>query len=112
VCLRVIGLYAALLPLVSCGGAYFVGFVSNPGGSATITGTVIAVSSGFASDPNGITSTTTVGFENSGIVTSLIFCGDQQSLFPLNYKVRADYTSGVICSTLTRVVIINRTDNS
>ena len=110
--LRIIALYAACLPLVSCGGYYFVGFVSNPGGTATISGTVTAVSGGFVSDLNGITPTTTVAFENSGLAVTLIFCGDQQSLFPLNTAVRADYTAGVLCSVLARVVVINETETS
>ena len=111
-CLRIIALYAACLPLLGCGGYYFVGFVSNPGGHATITGTVIAVSSGFVSDLQGITPTTTVAFENSGIAVTLIFCGDQQSLFPLNTAVRADYTVGVVCSVLARVVVMSETTDS
>lgn len=104
-CLRIIALYAACLPLIGCGGFYFVGFVSNPGGQAAISGTVTAVRGGFISDLNGTTPTTTVVFENSGIAVTLVFCGDQQSLFPLNAVVRADYTAGVLCSVLRRVVI-------
>jgi hypothetical protein len=110
--LRIIALYAAFLPIVGCGGYSFVGFVSNPAGNASITGTVTAVSTGFMSSPAEITPTTTVALENSRIAVSVIFCGDQQSLFPLNTKVRADYTTGVLCSVLTRVVIISEPENS
>jgi hypothetical protein len=97
---------------VSCGGFSFVGFVSNPGGTASITGTVTAVSDGFVSDLNGITPTTTVAFKNSEITVTMIFCGEQQSLFPLNTNVRAEYTAGVLCSVLTEVVIISESENS
>jgi len=89
-----------------------VGFVSNPGGTASITGTVSGVSGGFVSDLNGITPTTEVAFENSGIAITMFFCGDQQSLFTLRTTVRAEYTAGVICSVLTKVVITSESDTS
>ena len=110
--LRIIALYGACLPLFGCSGYYFVGFVSNPGGPATITGTVTTVSRGFVSVVDVITPTTTVVFENSGTAVTLIFCGDQQSLFPLNTAVRADYTVGVLCSVLARVIVMNETTDS
>jgi hypothetical protein len=107
----IILLCAACIPVVSCGGLSFVGFVSNPGGSASITGTVTTVSSGLVSDLNGITPTTTVTFENSELAVTLVFCGDQQTLFPLNTNVRAEYTAGVLCSVLTKVVILSESKN-
>jgi len=110
--LRIIVLCVACIPVVSCGGFSFVGFVSNPGGSASITGTVTGVSSGFVSDLNSINPTTKVAFENSGITVTIVFCGDQQSFFPLDVNVRAEYTAGVVCSVLTKVVIINESGNS
>jgi len=105
-CLRIIALLIACIPVASCGGLYFVGFVSNPGGTSTITGTVCAVSNGFVSAPSGISSITAVTFNNSGTAQTVNFCGDQQSLFPLNKRVRADYTAGAVCSVLGPVVII------
>ena len=112
VSLRIIVVCAACIPVVSCGGFSFVGFVSNPGGTASIAGTVTAVSDGVVSDLNGITPTTTVAFKNSEIAVTIVFCGDHQSLFPIDTKVRAEYTAGVLCSALTKVVIINESENS
>jgi len=106
-CLRIIALYAAIIPIVNCGGSYFVGFVSNPGGTISTTGTVSAVSNGVASDPSGTTPVTVVTFEHSGTAIIIYFCGDQQALFPLNQTVRADYTTGVVCSVLVQVVMID-----
>ena len=105
-CLRIIALLIACIPVVNCGGFYFVGFVSNPGGTSTITGTVCAVSNGFVSAPSGISSITAVTFINSGTAQTVNFCGDQQSLFPLNKTVRANYTAGALCSVLGPVVIV------
>jgi hypothetical protein len=111
--LRIIILCIACISIVGCGGSSFVGFVSNPGGIASITGTVTAVSGGFISDLNGITPTTTVSFENSEIAGTLVFCGDQQPLFPLNTNVRAaEHTAWVLCSVLTEVAIISESENS
>ena len=91
---------------MSCGGSFFVGFVSNPGGNTSVTGTVSAVSSGFASGPTGQTSATVVTFVNSGTSITIYFCGDQQALFPINHPVRAEYTAGIACALLTRVVVM------
>ena len=49
--LRIIALYAACISIVSCSGFTFVGLVSNPGGTTSITGTVLTVNGGFVSDP-------------------------------------------------------------
>jgi hypothetical protein len=65
----------------------------------------------YAYDFKGITITTTITFENSELAVTLVFCGDQQSLFPLNTNVRAEYTAGVLCSVLTKVVIIIESRN-
>jgi hypothetical protein len=105
--LSIITLLAACACFVSCGGYYFVGFVSNPGGTATVTGMIITVSGGFLSDPPGITPFTAVTFAISGTSVTVHFCGNQQQLFSINKTVRADYTVGTVCSTLLTVVIVN-----
>ena len=104
--LRVVALYAICIGMGSCGGSYFVGFVSNPVGSTSITGTIVSVNIGFASAPSGMTTVTVVTFANGGTATTLYFCGEQQTLFPLNQTVRADYTSGVLCSLVVKVAVV------
>ncbi|HET6178676.1 MAG TPA: hypothetical protein VFE61_17240 [Candidatus Sulfotelmatobacter sp.] len=110
--LKIFALWAACFSSLSCGGYYFVGFVSNPGGTTSITGMVIAVSSGFMADPSGVTQNTAVTFMNGGSETTIKFCGDQQHLFPIDATVRADYTAGVMCSVLVRVVVDNERTES
>lgn len=100
-------LCAACVASLSCGGYYFVGFVSNPGGTTSIRGVVTAVSNGFISDPSGVTQYTAVTFINAESKATINFCGDQRSLFPIDTKVRADYTSGILCSVLVRVSMDN-----
>lgn len=102
--LRVVALWAACAVSLNCGGYYFVGFVSNPGGTTSITGIVIAASLGFSADPSGVTQYTAVTFMNAGNTVTIRFCGDQHQLFPLDATVRADYTAGILCSVLERVV--------
>ena len=87
-------------------GAYFVGFVSNPGGLQTISGTVSVVQLSSVRDITGETILlTAVTFLNPGAATTINFCGDQQTKFPLDRQVRADFTTGVVCSTLSAVVV-------
>ena len=105
--LRICALWAACASCLSCGGYYFVGFVSNPGGTTSITGVVIIVSNGFVADPSGVTQFTAVTFMNAGRETAINFCGDQQHLFPIDATVRADYTAGTLCSVLLRVAVDN-----
>jgi hypothetical protein len=49
------------------------------------------VTSGFTSDPSGVTPVTVVTFVNTGAFFTLHFCGDQHSLFPLNDAARRLY---------------------
>jgi hypothetical protein len=63
------------------------------------------VSNGIIADPSGITQYTAVTFMNAGSEITINFCGDQQQLFPINAAVRADYTAGIFCSVLVRVVV-------
>ena len=105
-CLRIIAICVGSMASVGCGGTFFVGFVSNPGGSTSVTGIITAVSSGFASGPTGTTSLTVVTFVNSGSSITLYFCGDWHALFPINQTVRAEYSAGIACALLTRVVLM------
>ena len=92
------------LPLAGCS-QFFVGFVSNPAGSALgITGTITTVAIGFVENSEGTRVTfTTVTFGNTGGTTAINFCGDERSRFPVNEVVRADYQAGTYCSTLIAI---------
>ncbi len=107
--LRIVALCACCIASLSCGGAYFIGFVSNPGGNASITGRIDAISSGFVSDPSGIAEITSVTFVNSDAAINVNFCDDQRHLFMINQTVRVDYVVGVVCSVLVRVVVVDET---
>lgn len=90
--------------LVGCGGAYFVGFVSNPGGTNQISGTIQSVSVASAVTISGAPLTSTVVvIVNASATSTQIFCGDQSSLFPINQSVTVSFTPGVYCSTIMSV---------
>jgi len=92
------------LPLAGCS-QFFVGFVSNPGGSAlVITGTITTVAIGFVDNSQGTQVTfTAVTFANTAGATTVNFCGDKRRQFSVNQVVRADFQAGIYCSTLTAV---------
>lgn len=108
---RILALWAACASALSCGGYYFVGFVSNPGGATSIEGEVTAVANGFVVDPSGVTEYTAVTFTNQARAVTINFCGDQRRLFPIKATVRADYTTGVLCAVIVRVVVDNERHN-
>lgn len=96
-------MFVLVVVLAGCG-AVFVGFVSNPGATLSITGTVTIVQLGFAGDgQDAIVNVTMVTLVNLGTIKTMNFCGDQQSLFPINQSVRAEFTSGTPCSTVLSV---------
>jgi hypothetical protein len=92
--------------LLSGCGSFFVGFVSNPGGARTVSGTVTVVSLGLFHDPFGTTTFTAVTFINVGNAVTINFCGDQRNLFPINGSVRVNFNTGFNCSVLVQVAII------
>jgi hypothetical protein len=94
----------SLLP-AGCG-QVFVGFVSNPGNPMHVSGTVSMVQLEFYDDSHGtLINFTAVTFINAGTATTMNFCGDQRSGFPINQSAQADFTTGTFCSNLIAVVI-------
>lgn len=102
---RTLLIFLTSLLLTGCGGV-FVGFVSNPQISpSSVSGIVIVVHLGSANDSTGQPVTfTAVTFSNGGFSSNVNFCGDQQSQFPLNRSVRAQFNPGTVCSNLISVV--------
>lgn len=81
-------------------GTYFVGFVSNPGGSQTISGTVSTAQLVFFRDITGATiMLTAVTFLNPGTETTINFCGDQRGKFQVDHDVQVDFNTAVVVVT-------------
>ncbi len=88
-------------------GTYFVGFVSNPAGSQTISGTVSTVQLTSTRDITGETIIlTAVTFMNSATATTINFCGDQRKEFSADQEVQVEFNTGVYCSRLWTVVVV------
>ena len=102
-----LGVTLVLIFMLAGCGAVFVGFVSNPGFPSSVSGTVTVVHLGFVDDGQGtITNVTMVTLVDLGFVKTITFCGDQQTLFPINQTLRAEFTSGTLCSTLVSVAFL------
>lgn len=101
-----LALLLVLCIVITACDAIFVGFVSNPNGTMSVVGTITIVQLGVIHDPTGFAITFTgVTFVDSGSAVTVNFCGDQRSHFPLNLVVRADFTTGVYCSTLLATTV-------
>lgn len=88
-------------------GQVFVGFVSNPQvSSSSISGIVIIVHLESSNEISGPQTFTAVTFSNGGLSSTVNFCGDQRTHFPLNQSVQADFTPGSECSTLVKVLTL------
>jgi hypothetical protein len=95
------------IALTGCGGV-FVAFVSNPGGTMSVVGTVTIVNVGFVADGHGSSAmVTVVTLINVGTANTVNLCGDQRSHFPMNQFVRVQFTSGIPCSGFVAVVIVS-----
>lgn len=89
--------------LAGCGAA-FVGAVWNPGTTFTTSGMVTVVQLGVASDGHGTAvAVTLVTLVDVGITKIMTFCGDQRPQFPVGQTVKAEFASGVLCSTVVSV---------
>jgi hypothetical protein len=104
--LRLFPLIVLLLVFAGCG-QISASFVSNPGFPASVTGTIIAVQVQSTNGPNGVLNTfTVVAIQSVSTTNTFTFCGNQQSLLPLNQQVRVDFNTGVSCATLIAVVVL------
>jgi hypothetical protein len=103
--LLLIPLLTLSLLLAACG-QVLVGFVSSPGNPRSVSGTIGVAQLGFVDDSHGTSVTfTAVTFINGGMSTTVQFCGDQQSQFPVNRFAQANFNTGIYCSTLIVVVV-------
>lgn len=98
-------LLTVCLQITGCEGV-FVGFVSNPVGSVSVSGKVTVVQLGFVKEVTGkLVIVTTVTFLNAGTATFISFCGDQSRSFPVNQFVSAEFSQGVLCAVLSSVIV-------
>jgi hypothetical protein len=91
-----------LLLCSSCGDIFVRGAIN----FSTMSGFVSIVHLTTVSDGNGSVQVTFVTFLQQGTSSTMGFCGDQTSQFPLNQMVTTNFNPGQPCATII-VVIIN-----
>jgi hypothetical protein len=78
-----------------------------PGGLSTVSGSVSVVQLSAAIGENGTTvQITFVTLLQSGASSTIGFCGDQRSHFPMQQTVRAEFNPGRTCASIVTILIV------
>jgi hypothetical protein len=99
-------LLAVCIVLISaaCGNVFIRGAL--PGGTSSISGSVSFVQLTAIIGENGtIVDVTFVTFLQDGASSTIGFCGDERSRFPMQQSVRANFTPGQTCASIVTIVI-------
>jgi hypothetical protein len=94
---------SVLLLCSSCGNVFVRGAIN----FSTVSGLVSIVQLTTVIDDGSSVLVTFVTFLQQGTSTTMGFCGDQTSQFPLNQMVTTNFNPGQPCATLIVVIIIN-----
>ena len=97
-----IALCVCLLTVSSGCGAVFIGGAIQ---TSTVSGTVSLVRITTVVNGGGNVTVTFVTFLQLGDATTIGFCGDHRSQFPLNQFVRTNFTPGQPCSSIVVIFI-------
>lgn len=92
---------AAALSAVSCGDVFVRGAINT--GTQFTTGTISIVQ--FSASGGGI-SVTIVTLTGNSVPSTLSFCGDQRTLFPVETQVQIHFTPGQTCATVLTVTLL------
>ncbi|MBZ5653212.1 MAG: hypothetical protein LAO18_22330 [Acidobacteriia bacterium] len=91
--------------LTGCGNVFFVGGAVNPG-TSSVSGMVSVVQiSAVIGDSGTTVQVTFVTFLRDGTSSTIGFCGDERSRFPMQQVVRAKFTPGQTCASIVTIVI-------
>ena len=97
-------LLALLLLIPACGNVFVSGFTNF--GSQTVSGFVSVVQFTIVVNGNNVsTQITAVTFTSNFASSTVSFCGDQRSQFPVNDFAQATFMPGQPCADLLTVVI-------
>jgi hypothetical protein len=88
--------------LTGCGSTFLVRGTLN---ASTISGTISIVQLTTVVDHGTLITVTLVTFLQSGSASSMNFCGDQRTQFPIDQFVNARFTPGPACATVIQIVI-------
>ena len=89
---------------VGCGNVFVRGAL--PGATSSISGSVSVVQLSAIIGENGtIVQITFVTLLQSGTASTVGFCGDQRSQFPMQQTIRAEFNPGRTCANIVTIVI-------
>jgi len=98
-------LLCLVLTFPGCGNIFIRGAL--PASSSSVSGSVSAVQLSAVIAGNGTTlQVTFVTFLQAGAASTVGFCGDQRSRFPMQQAVRADFNPGQPCASIVTIVIL------
>jgi hypothetical protein len=98
-----VALVGSLLLCAACG-AVFVGGAIPP--TSTVVGSITSVQLGsVVNATGGSVPVTFVTLSQSGTLTTVAFCNNQVSQFPLNQVVSVNFNPGQLCATIVVVVV-------
>jgi hypothetical protein len=92
-----------LLFSTECGNVFLRGAIET---GSTIQGSVSIVQLGNTLNGRETVQVTFVTLLQNSISSTIGFCGDQNTLFPLNQTVRVNFNPGQTCATVIVVVIV------
>jgi hypothetical protein len=94
-----------LATITACGNVFFRGAL--PGAPSSISGAVSVVQLSAIIADNGTTvQVTFVTFLQAGTSSTIGFCGDERSRFPLEQTVRAEFNPGQTCASVVTIVMV------
>ncbi|MGH9538092.1 MAG: hypothetical protein ACRD3H_09210 [Terriglobales bacterium] len=92
--------------LTGCGDVFFRGALP-PAGVSSVSGSVSVVQLSAVIGEHGATvQVTFVTLLQNGASSTIGFCGDERSQFPMQQMVRANFNPGQPCSSLITISII------
>jgi hypothetical protein len=93
-----------VVTLIACGNIFIRGAI-NPGPSS-VSGMVTVVQLGAVIGDGGSTvQVTFVTLQQDGTSSTVGFCGDERSRFPVQESIRANFTPGQTCASIVTIVI-------
>ena len=90
-----------VLACARCGNVFFRGVINS--GPSSVSGMVSVVQ---LTIEDGDVQVTFVTFLSNGDSSTVGFCGDQRSRFPLNQNLRANFNPGQPCADIVTVIVI------
>jgi hypothetical protein len=93
-----------VVTLTGCGNIFIRGAI-NPS-TASVSGMVSVVQlSAVIGDGGSTVQVTFVTFLQDGTSSTIGFCGDERSRFPVQESIRANFTPGQSCASIVTIVI-------